>query len=400
MSARAAKDPRIVVVFRNDDPSAVSDVAHERRLFEVFEHWNVPQTIGVVPNMTCGDRHARNNGGYAPLSSNPAMIELLVQHCAKTGSELALHGFTHQTNRFSLPARKFYFEFARLPLAEQETLLREGAKMIESATHIRPRTFIPPWNRLDANTVTACEKAGFSVLSTHVFVPAARTTIPFGTNSSLPAFQQHLEAARRSERRVFIHLLLHTPLMQSEDERRLLDDVLRTVRQEPDCEAMTVLAAAERFADELREFNRAGHSIIKLYEDTDSPDTDSPRARAQVYARLGLENRVTPIRQTATEHYRAGNYTACLPLDARIDEWSQRFVWGWRLAAFAAALAFSKMLLALSAGMATATLAASFVTLWVAAIVAMNKATSPDSRREIAMLAAFINSGLLIGRFV
>jgi predicted deacetylase len=394
-SSSAVKAPRIVVVFRNDDPSAVSDVAHERRLFEIFEHWGVPQTIGVVPNMTRGDRHARDNGGFAPLASNPALVELLAQHCAKTGSELALHGFTHQTNRFSIPARRFYFEFARLPLAEQEELLREGANMLEQATGVRPRTFIPPWNRFDRNTVTACENTGFKVLSTHVFVPSPQTIVPFGSNSSLPAFAQHLEAARRSERRVFIHLLLHTPLMRSEGERQLLDDALRAVRREPDCEAMTVIAAAERFSDELREFNRAGHSIIKLYE-----EMDSPRARAHVYARVGLENRVAALRRSATEHYRAGNYAACLPLDARIDQWSQRFLWGCRLAALLAGVAFSKLIVASLPGLATAILATSFVALWLAVMAVMAKATSPDSRREVAMLAGFANSGLLIGRFV
>lgn len=373
----------------------MSDVAHERRLFDIFEHWGVPQTIGVVPNMTRGDRHTRVEAGFAPLASNPEMVELLVQHCRKTKSEIALHGFTHQTNRFSLPARKFYFEFARLPLAEQEELMREGARMIQEATGTLPRTFIPPWNRFDQNTVTACEKNGFTVLSTHVFVASPGRIIPFGTNSSLAGFHEHFEAGKRSERRVFIHLLLHTPLIKSEEERRLLDDVLRTVRNDPECEAMTVLRAAERFGDELRQFNRAGHSIIKLFE-----DADSPRARAHVYARVGLENRVVPIRQTALQHYRSGDYAACLPLDARIDHWTNLFLWGARFIALILAWAVSRIILTSADALATPLLATCFAALWIVAFSAMAKATSPDSRREIAMLAAFTNAGLLFGRFL
>ncbi len=47
-----ARSQRVVVVFRNDDVSAVSDVGHERRVAEVFDHYGVIQTLGVVPR-TC-----------------------------------------------------------------------------------------------------------------------------------------------------------------------------------------------------------------------------------------------------------------------------------------------------------------------------------------------------------
>jgi predicted deacetylase len=394
--SNAAPSPRIVVVFRNDDPSALSDVTHERRLFEVFEHWNVPQTIGVIPNVTRGDRHSRHDAECAPLASNPAMIDLLVKHCAKTGAEIALHGFTHQTNRFSIPSRRFYFEFARLPLAEQEGLLREGAQMIEQATGARPRTFIPPWNRLDANTVAACENAGFTALSTHVYVPAPQSKIvPFGSNSSLPEFASHLEAARRSERRVFIHVLLHTPSMTRREDQQLLDAALRAAREEPACEVMTIAAAAGRFADELREFNHAGRSIVGLYE-----EMNSARARAHVYARGPFASRLTSLQASARDSYRAGNYMQCIEIDQRIERSSANLTLGMRIGAlFAAVVAGSVPAFFSADSHRLAFTIAGLATLWLLAAIAIWRATSPDTRRELSVLAVIASLGWLLGSF-
>lgn len=395
MSKSSTSSPRIVVVFRNDDPSAASDVARERRLFEIFEHWKVPQTIGVVPNMTLADRHVLGSGGTAPLAGNPAMVELLTRHCDKVGSELALHGFTHQTNRFSLPARRFYFEFARLPLAEQEELIRNGAGMLREVTGRTPRTFIPPWNRGDANTLLACERAGMRVFSSWVYAPPAPGLLAFGCNSTLPEFAGHLELAKRSERRVFINVLLHTPLMRSEEEHQLLDRVLRTVREEPACAAMTIADAATRYPEELREYNLAGRSIIGLYE-----DMDTPRARAHVYTAAGLGRRVGTLQREAVTHYRTGNYASCRPIDQRIEAVSQRYLWTCRVVALLAALVVGRVLVSVVPQAVNALLGVGFVVLWLGAMLVMSRATSPDTRHEVAMLTAFVNSGLLIGRFV
>lgn len=40
---------RIVVVLCNDDPSACSDVGHERRGAELFGRYGCPQTLGIIP---------------------------------------------------------------------------------------------------------------------------------------------------------------------------------------------------------------------------------------------------------------------------------------------------------------------------------------------------------------
>ena len=96
---------RVVVIFRNDDPSACSDVEHERKVAAIFDRYGVPQTIGVVPCHAVGDTHDPDGTEARPLESNPAMVQFLREYLARSGSEVALHGYTHRTSRRSQPAR-------------------------------------------------------------------------------------------------------------------------------------------------------------------------------------------------------------------------------------------------------------------------------------------------------
>ena len=43
--------PRVIVFFRNNDPSALSDVAHEQAIAAIFERYRVLQTIASFPAM-------------------------------------------------------------------------------------------------------------------------------------------------------------------------------------------------------------------------------------------------------------------------------------------------------------------------------------------------------------
>src|SRR6188474_2526995 len=104
MGSESQPAPRIIVVFRNDDPSALSDLEHERRIFALFEKHGVPQTIGVIPNVSVSPLDDRRCGGEKSLLENPAMIAFLRDYVARSGSEIALHGYTHRPNRFSNPA--------------------------------------------------------------------------------------------------------------------------------------------------------------------------------------------------------------------------------------------------------------------------------------------------------
>jgi predicted deacetylase len=389
---------RIIVVFRNDDPSALSDVTQERTLFERFEFWNIPQTIGVVPKITRGDQMRHGKSGYAPLSENPQMVHLLVDHCRKTRSEVAQHGLTHQTNRLSIPSRRFFFEMARLSFAEQEAMLQEGLELLAQSTGLTPQTFIPPWNRYDENTVEACRATGFKVISTRFFSRVAGGIIGFGCNSSLPEFAEHLEQARRAERRVFIHVLLHTPSMRKQDDLRQLEEVLRAVCAEPECEPVTISTAAERYSEHLREYNHAGHAVIAFHE-----EMNSRRARAhniaRIAERIGCPPGLRRARHRARVSYRRGEYATCIALDAEIEQSTTRLLYLSRVVASILGFVLAPLYSVAVAGWSPPVTAVIGGTAAVAVLgmAAIRRATSPDTRREAALLSSLLGAGWLAG---
>ena len=63
--------PRVIDFFRNNDPSALSDVAHEQAIAAIFERYRVPQTIGVVPRHAVGSTHDPYGGKEPAALSIP-----------------------------------------------------------------------------------------------------------------------------------------------------------------------------------------------------------------------------------------------------------------------------------------------------------------------------------------
>jgi predicted deacetylase len=330
--------PRIIIVFRNDDPSALCQVEKERAIFSVFADCRIPQTISVVPNMSRTDVHDPFGHGEAALDSNPAMVDFLREAVEQWGCEIALHGYTHRTHPRSLRGPKDYFEFYRRSAAEQATMIQAGLDIFQRALGLRPSTFVPPWNRLDAGTVAACEKLGFSTISAAEFLPHSSILIPFGVNTIPATFFAAFAQAKRNENRTFLHLMYHSPLMKEAAETMLLQQIVRTVADDPDCRAMTIDQASRDFGPELRQLNLAGRSISPFSE-----IQDSVRARAHLYVRgwkrVSPENRIEKIRVEAFKQYRASCYEGCLSLDHEMDRICSWLLWIGRFSALALGLA-------------------------------------------------------------
>ena len=87
----------INILFRNDDPCALSDAAHERRYLDIFAKYGIPQVVSVIPFMS-EDIHNYRQTRFHALSENQAMVELLKEYMPKGLIEVAQHGTTHQTN--------------------------------------------------------------------------------------------------------------------------------------------------------------------------------------------------------------------------------------------------------------------------------------------------------------
>jgi predicted deacetylase len=392
---RTRCSPKIIVVFRNDDPSAISNLDHEREIFGIFERYGVPQTLAVIPRVAGSDHHDSGAVGEHLLSENPRVLEFLKDYATHTGSEVALHGYTHRANRFSNAARREYAEFKYLPLPEQQELIRLGLDIIEQSFGWRPVTFVPPWNRWDQNTLIACARNSCRIISAGPYVTASEELISFGSNTNLEDFSRDFQEARRSCGPVFLNVLFHS-ITVTPAQKELLVRALETVTRDPDCRVVTVSKAAELFGRELAAFNEAGRNVVPVYQ-----VPDSPRARAWLYlSTLNKLCRFDPLKGLLSEAkalYRAGNYSSARALTFAIDSTCAKVLWTGR----AATLATGCTIGAITAWFLQRTRVIPSVAIQCLILIAvglgwfliLRQATSRDTRREVALLGCLATLG-------
>jgi peptidoglycan/xylan/chitin deacetylase (PgdA/CDA1 family) len=396
----AAARPRIVVIFRNDDPSACSDVAHERRVAEIFEKYGVPQTIGVVPCHAVGDTHDPTGTDTLPLDRNRPMVEFLREYVARSGSEVALHGLTHRTGRKSQPARREYFEFRRLTAAEQAGMLRRGTSVVVEAIGIRPTTFIPPWNRLDHATLRACAEVGLEVASAGPFTSPHQAVMALGTDCSTASLPDRLGQASGSPDRVLLRVLYHSPTTRSEEALAALERAVRCAVETEGCEVLTLAETARRYPDDVRLANEAARNIVPQDE-----VLGSDRARAVVYhrllRRLGLGRRLEACYRQARRLYERGRYTDTCRLSPTIDRLCRRTL---RTGRAIATVAGGALGLGLAAAVATAPWstrltvdAAAAILAALAGLAGRVLVTAEDSKREAGVVSCLLALGALAG---
>ncbi len=401
---------RAIVVFRNDDPSAMSEVEHEKRVAKVFEKYCVPQVLGVIPN--CCEEGFREIRGTRnrPLASNPAMVDFLRQYAASSGSEIALHGYTHRTNRLSIPARREFFEFRDVGLAEQLAWMKAGTEMIESTLGVRPTTFIPPWNRLDADTLVACEQCGYKIVSAGTWTPTRPGLLSLGTDCDLADFPLRLEVALRSGNTVLIRVLFHSLTTRSEVELRTLETAVRAAATTKGCEVTTLDHIARRYSDQARKVNEAASLIIDPTE-----RVGTPAARAELYYRAARKIMRQPgeVRGFLRELHDSGRVDQLSSLQSMAAGSAVRTLFLGRMICVFVAAQISGLILAVTRGMDLPmrgiVLGLFGVALVLAGLVASRTATAPDTRREI-LLAMFLSllgmaiplaySGLMTGRVI
>ncbi|MCX7013769.1 MAG: DUF2334 domain-containing protein [Candidatus Sumerlaeota bacterium] len=174
----SADDGRIRVVFRYDDVSEVSSTEIERRLVGIFRARGIACTFAVVPFAM------RKQGGSdrqeeAPLGDEKARF---LREGIESGTvDVALHGHSHQYLPLSVTGG-VHSEFISLPLGDQRQKIAEGKAYLKRVLGVEVRTFVPPNNAYDAQTLEALVDAGIPCLS------AARDgeTLPETTLKYLP----------------------------------------------------------------------------------------------------------------------------------------------------------------------------------------------------------------------
>lgn len=405
-----ARSGRAIVVFRNDDPSAMSDVEHEKRVAAIFEKYGVPQVLGVIPN--CCEEGFREIRGTRnrPLASNPAMVDFLRQYTASSGSEIALHGYTHRTNRLSIPARREFFEFRDVGLSEQLAWMKAGTEMIESALGVRPTTFIPPWNRLDADTLAACEQCGYEIVSAGAWTLTRPGLLSLGTDCDLAEFPRRLEVALESGNTVLIRVLFHSLTIRSDEELRVLEAAVQLAANSIRCEAVTLSQIASRFRDQARKANEAAALIVDPTE-----RTGSSAARAELYYRIAgkISGQRGQVRAHLRQLHETGQVDQLSGLQTLAAGSAVRTLFLGRFLCIFIAAQISGLALAVTRTMQSPmrgiALGLLGVMLVLGGLVASRMATAPDTRREIllAMFLALLGMaiplayvGLLSGRLI
>ncbi|MGA3296040.1 MAG: DUF2334 domain-containing protein [Candidatus Bathyarchaeia archaeon] len=154
---------RMIVIFRDDDVQPYFGAAALKRLVEILDGSNIPITFGIIPNAS----------GKSPIDVDKDQLAFLQGILPKESMyETALHGYTHMNATFE-PTGLGVSEFAGLPLDRQRELLTQGLAILHSAfPSVSIRTFIPPFDSYDNNTLIALREQGFTVISTDDYTEA------------------------------------------------------------------------------------------------------------------------------------------------------------------------------------------------------------------------------------
>lgn len=327
----ASDNWRTIVVFRNDDPSACSVVGHERRIADLFDRYGIRQTVGVVPLHCNGDQADPGSQEKVRLDKNAGMVDFLHEYIAHSGSEIALHGCTHQNNKFGRPTRRLHYEFEGLELERQEELISLGTEVLVDTLGVRPCTFIPPWNRADRNTVLACVRQGYRIISSGPFTPTMDGIMSLGMNCELDTFPSLFARAQAAERYVLLVINYHSRCITGEDEYSVLEHALKLCACSPNTDVLTLSETVRRYPELVRKSNEAAMNIVPQWQ-----VPTAGRARVVVYRRvsrrLGLGGRLEHAYSSAQSLYWQGKYDETCSLTPSIDRQCKHLQMSGRLA--------------------------------------------------------------------
>ena len=172
---------RIIVCFRCDDIFALKGhpdgrlYETKKKIIEIFRDNGIPLTLGVIPAV-----HMSVSGhppAYRKLTPDDPVASLLKGVAHDRGFEIALHGLTHRPNSISRVS-----EWIGLPREEQISRIGTAKKILQEALGgVRVKTFVPPWNSFDLNTLEAVKANGLEYLSGDTGIVRNR---PFAIRSS------------------------------------------------------------------------------------------------------------------------------------------------------------------------------------------------------------------------
>jgi len=168
-SGQKINEKQINVVFRFDDPSALSSTEIELKVIKAFREHNASVTFGVIPYKCANTRDTSPQELFALDKKKGALLKQVADEGVV---DIALHGYSHQMRK-----SKIWTEFSGMDYDSQYDKLSKGKKLLEDLMGKPISTFIPPYNSYDLNTLKALEKLGFTILSAGIYeeVPKVST---------------------------------------------------------------------------------------------------------------------------------------------------------------------------------------------------------------------------------
>ena len=165
-------------LFRLDDISWDMNFERFDRICDLFFRYDVKPIIGIIPDNR--DTHLQSFIGMKSVSKEAfwcKMRQLQQEH----GWSVALHGLNHlyRTQDSGILKINSRSEFAGVSLSEQEKMIREGKRILESNGLIVD-SFMAPAHSFDWNTVEALKSNGiFSITDGNRFFPYKQRGMQF-----------------------------------------------------------------------------------------------------------------------------------------------------------------------------------------------------------------------------
>ena len=235
---------KIKIVFRLDDPSAISPIEIENNLIDILCKHEVTFTFAIIPNVTLGNFRESISSGNALLPKDK--IQLFKKGADSNVIDIALHGFEHKTISKNGDS---HTEFRGDDLGNQIKKIREGKKILEDQIGLPITTFIPPWNTYDENTINALRENNITCISSNRYQPAGnKNSISYlPITIELPDLKSAVEITRKADTPdpVIIVLLHPYDFTESGDDRAKygcndVDKLLSWVGAQQDLEVRSI----------------------------------------------------------------------------------------------------------------------------------------------------------------
>jgi peptidoglycan/xylan/chitin deacetylase (PgdA/CDA1 family) len=144
------------IAFRDDDVKPFTPLDTLKAVNQVHIDENVPVTLGIIP-------HPREAQDGNQLLQDAQFLTYMQSIAPNPLFEFAQHGYTHKSDSLSIAPS----EFTGRSYKDQYNRISKGRADLIEAFGMVPKTFIPPFDAGDNNTLLATSALGFTEYSTY-----------------------------------------------------------------------------------------------------------------------------------------------------------------------------------------------------------------------------------------